>query len=254
MPSHLVIPDTQVKDGVPLHHLEAAGNLIATIQPDVIIHIGDHADMPSLSEYDRGKKCFEGRRYEKDILAARKGMEVLLGPLFDLQKQQRNNRKKVYKPKMLLTLGNHENRINRIIESEPRLEGTVGLSDLGYEDYGWEVVPYMQPVVVDGVAYCHFFYNKLSGRPHASARTTLLREHMSCTQGHQQTLQIETQYTGDGRRLTAVTAGAYYLHDEDYKGPSGNDHWRGLIYKQDVEDGEYDITTMSIKLMIKEWL
>jgi hypothetical protein len=39
-------------------------------RPDVIVQIGDWADMPSLSLYDKGKRCYEGRRYVKDIDAA----------------------------------------------------------------------------------------------------------------------------------------------------------------------------------------
>ena len=31
-----IIPDTQVKPGVPLNHLEAAGNYIADKKPDVV--------------------------------------------------------------------------------------------------------------------------------------------------------------------------------------------------------------------------
>ena len=65
-----VIPDTQVKKGVPIDHLLYAGKYIAEKKPDVIVHIGDHWDMPSLSSYDKGKKSFEGRRYKDDISLA----------------------------------------------------------------------------------------------------------------------------------------------------------------------------------------
>lgn len=44
---HLVIPDVQAKDGVPLDHLEWIGRYIADKRPDVIVCIGDFADMPS---------------------------------------------------------------------------------------------------------------------------------------------------------------------------------------------------------------
>src|SRR5512135_2199363 len=78
---HFVIPDTQCKPGVPLDHLTWAGNYCAEKQPDVIIHIGDHWDMPSLSSYDVGKKEFEGRRYVDDIEAGLRGMELFLDPI-----------------------------------------------------------------------------------------------------------------------------------------------------------------------------
>jgi len=49
---HLVIPDTQVKPNSPTDHLRWAGLYAAEKKPDVIIHIGDHFDMPSLSSWD----------------------------------------------------------------------------------------------------------------------------------------------------------------------------------------------------------
>lgn len=254
MTRHLYIPDVQFKDGVPDHHLRAVGNMIAELQPEVIICAGDFADMPSLSGYDIGKRTFEGRRYKDDIAAAHRGMRTMLGPMERLNYSRRRNKVRLYKPRMVMTLGNHENRIDRATNNDPKLYGTIGIDDLQYSSFGWNVVPFLQPVIIDGVAYCHYFYNKLTGRPWPNARTTLNKEHISCTQGHQQKLEIEVQYDGKGRRLTSVTAGAYYLHDEEYKGEAGNKHWRGILWKSDVHDGEYDLATISIDNMVREWL
>ena len=167
---------------------------------------------------------------------------------------RKRDKKRLYRPQMVLTPGNHEHRIERATNNDPKLHGTIGIDDLQYDRFGWDVVPYLRPVVIDGVAYCHFFYNKLTGRPWPNARTTLLREHVSCSQGHQQKLEVDIQYDGKGRRLTSITAGAYYLHDEDYKGEAGNQHWRGLIYKTNVHDGEYDLRTISIDTMVRDWV
>ena len=48
MSRHLVIPDTQVKPGVCVNHLNALGHYILDQQPDTIVMLGDWADMPSL--------------------------------------------------------------------------------------------------------------------------------------------------------------------------------------------------------------
>lgn len=58
----LVIGDTQIKPDVDLSYMTAVGRYIADKQPDVVVHIGDSIDFPSLSSYDKGKKSFEGRR------------------------------------------------------------------------------------------------------------------------------------------------------------------------------------------------
>ena len=101
---HIVIPDCQVKAGVPLAHLRWAGLYIAEKRPDVVVQIGDFADMPSLSSYDVGKRSFEGRRYKRDIEAAKQAMGLLMEPI---------QAARGYKPRLELFLGNHEDRITR---------------------------------------------------------------------------------------------------------------------------------------------
>src|SRR3990167_6344750 len=140
----LMIPDCQVRIGVPLDHLLALGNYIVAKKPDIIVQIGDFADMPSLSSYDIGKKSFEGRRYTLDISAAKEAMEILLKPLNDYNEKAQKNHEKQYHPRKILTLGNHEDRITRAIDSDPKLDGTLSLQDLGYEEFGWEVYPFLQ--------------------------------------------------------------------------------------------------------------
>ena len=77
MTTHLVIPDTQVKPGVPTDNLRWFGLYAAEKMPDVIVHLGDHWDMPSLSSYDKGKRAMEGRRYRADVQAGNDGMALL---------------------------------------------------------------------------------------------------------------------------------------------------------------------------------
>src|SRR5690606_32674810 len=127
---HLVIPDCQVKEGVPLDHIKALGSLIVDRQPDKIICLGDFADMPSLSSYDKGHKSFEGRRYKKDIEAAVYAQELLFKPLRELQSQQRKNKKQMYQPELIMILGNHEYRIEKAVELSAEYEGVISLSDL----------------------------------------------------------------------------------------------------------------------------
>lgn len=240
MTKHLVIPDTQIRPGDDLTFLEHIGHYIVDKQPDVIVQIGDFADMPSLSSYDVGKKSFEGRRYKADVEAAREGMARLLGPLAEYNDRQRKNGKRQYRPRLVLTLGNHEDRISRAINSDPKLDGTLDLSDLGYEDFGWEVFPFLEVTVIDGVAYSHYFVTGVAGRPASTAAAQLSKKHMSCVAGHQQGRQSASAYRADGKRITSIIAGSCYEHNEDYLGPQGNNHWRGLVVLHGVCDGEFD--------------
>ena len=237
---HLVIPDCQIRSQDDLGFLEDIGKYIVHKQPDVIVQIGDFADMPSLSSYDVGKKVFEGRRYKSDIEATKTAMAVLLGPLNEYNERQRKNGKRLYKPRRVLTLGNHEDRISRAVNSDPKLDGTLDLSDLGYEAVGWEVHPFLEVVVIDGVAYSHYFVTGVAGRPASTAAAQLNKKHMSCVAGHQQGRQSASAYRADGKRITSIIAGSCYEHNEDYLGPQGNNHWRGVVMLHDVCDGEFD--------------
>lgn len=493
---HIVIPDCQVRPGDDTKYLERIGKYIVELKPDVVVQIGDFADLPSLSSYDIGKKSFEGRRYKNDIQAANEAMEVLLAPLQDFNSRAKRNKEKQYKPKLVLTLGNHEDRISRAVNNDPKLDGTIGLSDLKYSDYGWDVVPFLQPVVLHDVAYClaphhrvltsslryiplrdisigqsiisfeenasgrgrkyktgtilkkeitlaktyevtlsngkkfvctldhrwivkgnhgvrwahtseltigtkipryfdefthkqnyetgwlagmldgegwlskpntkqggiqigiaqnegqvleklqtllskygypyetgeytkcrkirvggisasklkllgeirperlvskfkpemlgrmqaiefvtvekiepageqeivqietdtatlivdgyahhncHYFTTGIAGRPSTSAQAQLAKQHMSCIAGHQQGLQIATGHRADGSRLTSIIAGSCYEHDEDYLGPQGNKHWRGILVLHEVQNGQFDLMPISLNYLERKY-
>lgn len=242
---HMVIPDTQCKPGVPLDHLEWAGKYAAKAKPDSIIFIGDHADSPSLSLYDKGKKSFEGRRYKADVAAANKGMDLFMAPI---------NAEPDYKPRKVITLGNHCNRVNRAVESQPELEGLMSLDDLNFKDHGFEVYPYLEPVVIDGVAYCHFFTSGVMGRPVSSAKALNTKKHQSCVMGHVQRREIDYQYNATGKRITSIFVGAFYQHDEDYLGPQGNaETWRGIWMLNQVKDGEFDEMPVSLDYLKRRY-
>jgi len=158
-----------------------------------------------------------------------------------------NIKDKQYKPRMVLTLGNHENRINRAINEDSKLEGLMSTDDLPYQD--WEVIPFLDVVVIDGIAYSHYFTSGVMGRPITSAQALLTKKHMSCFAGHQQGRQIAYGKRADGTEMTAIICGSCYEHDEDYLGPQGNLHYRGFYVLHDVKDGSYDEMAVSIKFL-----
>lgn len=249
----LIIPDCQVREGVPLEHLTWAGKAICDYRPDVVVNIGDFADMPSLSTHDvKGSKAFEGLRYKKDVEVTRQAMQMLLAPLKDLQAKQKKNKEKVYKPRMVLTLGNHENRINRAVNNNPTLEGLISVDDLGYAK-DWEVHGFLEPVFIAGVGFNHYWPVGAMGRPASSAATIISKLHMSCVAGHQQGKQIAYGKRADGKPICAIVAGSFYLHDEGYMDSLSNSHWRGLVVLNDVKDGSFDEMLLSIDYLRRKY-
>jgi hypothetical protein len=246
---HLVIPDTQCKPGNSFNHLTWVGKYAADKKPDVIIHLGDHWDMPSLSIYDVGKKSFEGRTYHADIEAGHEGMQALLAPIKEEQARLKRNKEKQWNPRMVFLLGNHEERIQRAIESDRKLEGLIGYHDFKLDEYGFECYPFLQPVVIDGVAYCHYFTSGVMGRPVSSPALMLSKKHMSCVMGHVQDRGIAYARRADGKRMTGLFGGICYTHDEGYLTPQTNGSWSGIWMFNEVEDGAFDELPVSLSYL-----
>lgn len=252
---HFIIPDTQVRPNTPTDHLTAAGNYIADKQPDVIIHLGDHFDMHSLSSYDKGTKKAEGARYMDDIIVAQEAMQKLLDPINALRNRQKRRKVKLYTPRMEFLLGNHEERIARHVNASPELEGTLGYHNLELDRWGWNVNPFLAPVRINGIYYSHYFYNPMTGRPLGGVIHTRLKNlGFSFTMGHQQGLETAIRTLNNGTTHRGLIAGSFYQHDEDYKGPQGNRHWRGCIMKHEVKDGNYCLMELSMSYLMEKWL
>ena len=249
MSEHLFIPDTQIKAGVPTDHVVAAAKYARDKKPDTIVIAGDWWDMPSLSSYEKkGSKYFEGRRYVDDVEAGNNAMADFLREL---------HRSRGYRPRIVFTMGNHEYRIERAANENPVLEAKIGFHDLYLPEKHIEVVPFLRPIEIDGVLYCHYFQNPQSLMRSVLGGTIdnrLNKVKQSFTMGHQQTLLWGCQYTTGGRRIIGCVAGAFYQHEEEYQGPQGNNYWRGCVFKHEVRQGEYDPMMLSIDYLRREWL
>ena len=244
---HMVIPDVQAKPNVSHEHLRWIANYALEKRPDVIIQIGDWADMPSLSLYDKGKRCYEGRRYVKDIEAANFSLH-----LFEetIARHNRENPEDKYEPRKVLTMGNHEFRIERATQLDASLDGKLRPDDLDFEKCGWEIYPFLEVVKIDGIEYSHYFISGNMGRPVTSAAALLRARNGSATMGHVQHCDVaihkQTQHT-------ALFAGICYTHDEDYLGPQGNNTRRQIIMKHEVSDGRYDPMFVSLRYLEKRY-
>lgn len=247
---HLVLPDTQVKAGVPTEHIKAAGNYAAEKRPDVIVLLGDWWDMPSLSAWDSPAKKAENKvNYEGDIAAGRKAMDLFLLPI---------RRCRAYKPELHFCIGNHEDRITRYVNDNPILRSTLDLKSLGLVERGFKVHAFLKPVGIDGIAYAHYFNISSNGRVlsskhgQSSARAQVQNVGMSAVAGHKQGLDTYIKECPAGR-MRGVIAGSFYQHDEEYLGPQGNSHWQGCLMFHEVHDGDFDLMEVSLGYLLRNY-
>jgi hypothetical protein len=249
--THLVIPDTHAHY---LHHNKRAewlGHLINDIKPDVVIHLGDNWDMPSLSGYDKGKKSFQGRTYKADVDAGIDFNDRLWSVV-------KSSKKRL--PFRYYLEGNHEHRIHKAIDLQPELEGAIDLNDLRIADYYDVFVPYngRSPGVIeiDGIAYAHFFISGVMGKSIGGihpAYSILQKGYNTATAGDLHLLDYRLLTGLNGRRLQAMVAGCYQDYDADWAGEANKLWWRGVVVKRNVEDGHYDPQFISLDAIRREY-
>lgn len=246
---HLVIPDTQCKPGNNHDHMTWAGKYAAEKCPEVIVHLGDHWDMPSLSVYDVGKKTFEGRTYMNDIKAGNDAMDAFMAPVTAEIERRKRRKLKLWKPRLVFLTGNHEERIARAVNSDRKLDGLIGYHDFNLKQHGWEVYDFLEVVVIDGIAYSHYFTSGVMGRPVSSPHLLLAKKHMSCVMGHVQDRAISYSRKADGSRVTGIFGGIYYQHSEEYLNPQTNGSWSGIWMLNEVVNGSFDEMPISLSYL-----
>ena len=246
----LVIPDAHAEPDADNDRFELAGKFALEHRPNKIVCLGDWADMPSLSSYDKGHKSFEGRRYSKDIAAARDALNRFEGPIEAYNKRQRKNRKPQYKPRKIMLLGNHEHRINRAIELSPELDGALAMTDLGYEEFGWEVYPFLKMIEVDGLWFNHYFISGIMGAAISGvnpARTIIGKHMVSTVSGHSHLLDYAVQANPSGKRIHGLVSGCFFEQSMGYAKSTEHLWSRGLSFLHNVVDGEYDLEWFSME-------
>lgn len=243
MATHIVVGDAHVDPEVSNERFEWLGRFVADRKPDVVVDIGDWSDMGSLCSYDKGTSGFEGRRYRKDIEHTLDSREI-----FNKSLRESSD----INVRLVSCIGNHEQRIARAIDADPAvLEGTIDIDDLGHAEYGWEVAPFLEPIQVDGITYCHYFAAGIMDRPiggEHGAYTILAKKSMSCVWGHSHILDFCSRNDAMGRKIVALNAGCYFEHDLTYVSKQVNSMLcRGLAVITTLEMGGFDLEWVSME-------
>lgn len=249
---HFLIPDTQVRKGVPLDHIPWIAQAIVDYAPDVVVHIGDHWDNPAFSQHDaKGSIKMEGARYEDDIEVGNEAFRELGAPMFKEIKRQARN-KKHWDPERHFAFGNHENRLQRAIDADPKLVGCIGPHHMLTN--GWKRHPFLKRFWIDGLVYSHYFQAQNSSFAIAGTIDNRLNKiGESFVQGHQQGFMYGNRVYPTGRMRHGLVAGSAYLHKEDYKGAQGNNHFRGVVVLNEVKEGNYCIMPLSLAYLCKRY-
>lgn len=251
MTTHLVIPDQHANPDYHNNRADWLAGLIKDVRPDVVVNIGDAADMSSMSSYDKGTKGFQGRSYRKDIDSHLEFQDRMWAPV-------KRSKKKL--PCRVMMEGNHEFRLKRALQLSPELDGAISFDDFDFKNYYDEVIEYNgnTPGVYtkDGVSYAHYFISGVACRPISGehqAYSLLTKQFTSCTQGHTHTTDFAVRTDVNGRRIQGLVVGVYQDYWSDWAGEANRMWWRGVVIKRNVEDGHYDPQWVSIEALRKEY-
>lgn len=243
MTTILIIPDSHAKPGVSNERYDWLARLMLDRRPDVVIDLGDFADMESLSSYDHGKLSGQNRNVGRDIDWAIDARRRLTDPLRALQRRQGKNKKKLYAPRLIALGGNHEARVDRYVNDHPELAGLLNQDVSQAAQQGWEWYPFLTPVTVLGITCCHYFHNQM-GKPIGGvnlARILLQKLYTSAICGHSHIWNHYSDVDITGKRLHGLVAGCYFGHEEPYAKQS-NARWeRCLTLLHEVENGDYTL-------------
>ena len=225
------------------------GEMIYQLKPDMVIDLGDGADMRSLNSYDtQYPKVVAAQSYEKDIEVYNDAQERLRWKFRHLKRK---------KPMWVGLEGNHEHRIKKACAQDPRREGLhYGISfghlqtDQWFDEYheyengGPSVADY------DGVSYAHYFSSgnygtAVSGVHHAY--TLIQNRNHSSTCGHSHKRSLYFKDSAHPKPIIGAVVGHFKGKDETWAGQSNGEWWRGVLVKRNVEDGVYDPEWWSYK-------
>lgn len=251
----LVVPDTQVMPGVELSHFTALGRYAAAKRPDIIIHLGDFRDFPSLSSYESAvKKTHQGRCKLADIESGNRALEMLETQLAKAQG---------YSPRKIMLRGNHDcegpyGRIGRYLAEHPDDRRLIESAEFLEHKTGWEVIPFLEPVEVQGTLYVHLVPYTAKGKVTksslsmgaGSAAAQIKITMQSCTTGHTPGLDYGMLFPGT-RRIRGIQAGSFYQHTDDYA--PGSNFWRGAIMKSRCRDGYYSAAELDMEFLLEKY-
>lgn len=247
----LVVPDCHATPGKSNRRANWLGQLICDLKPRTVVFLGDVADMASLCSYDKGKKSFQGRTYKADIDSHLDFQDRVWTTV-------RKSKRRL--PRRICLIGNHEQRIDRAIETQPELEGVISYDDLHLKHWYDDVVHYNGAtpgsIEVDGVTYAHFLVAGISGRPISGehhAYSLLSKKFSSCVVGHSHTFDFCMRTRQDGKKILGLVGGVFQEHESSFAGEANKLWWRGVSHLKNVEDGSFDPEFISLSRIRKAY-
>ena len=240
----LVVPDQHAHPEYSNDRADYLARLIVDRKPDIVVNIGDAGDFPSLASYDKGKRSYHGRSYLADVQSHLDFQDRVWSPVKRLKKKM---------PDRYFFIGNHEQRIDRVLDMSPELEGTVSYDDLLLKEYYNEVIPYSGNTpgtrIIEGVAFAHYFVSGVMGYSIGGmhpAYSLVTKGFQSAVQGHTHILDFAERSNLEGGKIYGLVCGVFQDYYSPWAGDANRLWWRGVTLLNNVENGQFDLECISL--------
>ena len=205
--------------------------------PEGIIILGDIGNFDS---HNRKSDKFgtadikEEKEAVKEVLC-----EYLFNPIYEYNEHQRNIKKKLYKPTVIIGLGNHD---------KAEYKWFKGLFEAISKRLRIPVVVNDDETLIEanGVYFKHTFDKGISGTMHSTCAGLLKDWHCSCVQGHRHVREIAEDSNLDGKKTFAICLPCATAERPDWARESSN-KWDTGWLRLSWDDKSYHYEFMEYK-------
>lgn len=201
----LVISDTHIS---PARSFEEGwsklGEYVVKNKPKYIVHLGDVACLDSLAHYISLRGDFTT---DEELACVIKHLRAFEDKILREQEKNRYDKKKIYRPIKVLCLGNHD--IRKDCTEIERI----------FKECGWVVVPYLEPINIEGFSFCHCMPKRNSDTMCVTAEELLQTWHANIVVGHSHVQDYAESFNiGTGKSIRAIKCPCFTDNPPQYTG------------------------------------
>ena len=202
----VILPDLQW----PYHDSRSVNAVLQYVNEnywDGLLQLGDFMDWDFISRWTKDNaRRIEGQRFLKEYEGANKFLDLL-------QSAARNKNKDA---QIIILEGNHDNRIEQVIDKEPKLEGMIEMEkNLHFAERRityWKYWTHRKPYKIGKALFIHGQYTN-----DAHAKKHALNFNRNLFYGHTHDRQLYTKTTM-GQSIQAESLGTLSKYDLAYMG------------------------------------
>lgn len=243
----------------------AIGKMAHDFKVDAVVNTGDTSDYPSLRAWrgsklaggSGGTKSMENGRVLKDRMAGLEARKMIMAEYRrQLAQHKRNGHpERIWQPRWIEPLGNHDESEDLAVEKNPDLEGLLG-SQFTIDparEMGWEITRHKKQISglqypqVGGVFFGHFYPSGSMGRAIA-VKTVLNETCKSFVFSHSHKMGYAHKRILGGENIHALNIGCYQPPHRLRAG-----EWSGAFILSNVRGGDFTFNQFSYDWILRNY-